>query len=432
MRLPFRSATLLLAAAPALAQGSDDCASATAITGNGPFSCDTTTATTDGLADPVCDFFGNQDIFGDVWFSWTATESGPHAVNLCNLLGDDSKAAVYDGGCGTTVTWCNDDACGLKSQVAFDATQGQTYLIRIGNYADGSPTPVFGDFTIDYAGPTLNPATGNYYQVITENLSWNGASAAAEANLFNGTPGHLVTITDQAELDWILANLTFDRPWIGLFHNTQASDYSEPAMGWQWVTGETSSFFNWSPGEPNNISASGGPEDYCEMFGNGAWNDAEDFHGPTFEYIVEWEGGSIGTNYCQANPNSTSAIGTISASGSASAAADDFTLTAGSLPTQQFGIFITSRSPGFVPNAGGASNGNLCLGGAIGRFFLPSQIKSTGAIGEFSLQLPLTMFPQGAGVVAVMPGETWFFQAWHRDGVGAGSNFTDGLEVTFN
>ena len=169
-----------------------------------------------------------------------------------------------------------------------------------------------------------------------------------------------------------------------------------------------------------------------EMFDNGAWNDAEDFHGPTDEYIIEWEGGSIGTNYCQANPNTTGASGTLSASGSASVAADDFTLTAESLPAQQFGIFITSLTPGFVPNAGGTSNGNLCLGGAIGRFFLPSQIKSTGTTGEFSLQLPLTMFPQGAGVVAVVPGETWFFQAWHREGAGAGSNFTDGLEVTFN
>ena len=217
--------------------------------------------------------------------------SGPHAVNLCNLLGDDSKAAVYDGGCGTTVTWCNDDACS-SSLVAFDAT-GQNYLIRIGNYADGS-TAVFGDFTIDYAGPTLNPATGNYYQVITESLSWNGASAAPRRTC-STDPGHLVpSPIGRARLD--PRDLNFDRPWIGLFHNTQASDYSEPAMGWQWVTGETSSFFNWSPGEPNNISGSGGPEDYCEMFGNGAWNDAEDFHGPTFEYIVEWEGGSIGTN----------------------------------------------------------------------------------------------------------------------------------------
>jgi hypothetical protein len=33
----------------------------------------------------------------------------------------------------------------------------------------------------------------------------------------------------------------------------------------------------------------------------------------------------------------------------------------------------------------------------------------------------------------VVPGETWYFQAWHRDLVGgtATTNFTDGLEVTF-
>ena len=38
------------------------------------------------------------------------------------------------------------------------------------------------------------------------------------------------------------------------------------------------------------------------------------------------------------------------------------------------------------------------------------------------------------GLVAVQPGETWSFQAWYRDTVGgsATSNFSDGLEITFN
>jgi hypothetical protein len=31
-----------------------------------------------------------------------------------------------------------------------------------------------------------------------------------------------------------------------------------------------------------------------------------------------------------------------------------------------------------------------------------------------------------------MAGQTWNFQAWHRDQVGLGSNFTDGLEIQFN
>ena len=38
------------------------------------------------------------------------------------------------------------------------------------------------------------------------------------------------------------------------------------------------------------------------------------------------------------------------------------------------------------------------------------------------------------GLVAVVPGQTWFFQAWHRDTVAgqSTSNFTDAVEMTFN
>ena len=37
------------------------------------------------------------------------------------------------------------------------------------------------------------------------------------------------------------------------------------------------------------------------------------------------------------------------------------------------------------------------------------------------------------GAVAVVAGETWNFQGWHRDAVGgsATSNFTQGVSVTF-
>ena len=139
----------------------------------------------------------------------------------------------------------------------------------------------------------------------------------------------------------------------------------------------------------------------------------------------------IGTNYCMAAANSTGQIGSISAVGSDVAAANNVTLTASNLPTQQFGIFITSMSQAFIPGAGGTSNGNICLGGMIGRYSLPNQIASSGSAGEFSLALDLDQTPQGAMFVSVGSGETWNFQAWYRDPVGVGSNFTDGVEIAF-
>ncbi|MDG1048582.1 MAG: hypothetical protein P8M11_15600 [Planctomycetota bacterium] len=143
--------------------------------------------------------------------------------------------------------------------------------------------------------------------------------------------------------------------------------------------------------------------------------------------------GGIGTNYCSANPNSTGATSGISATGSDQVANNSLTLTASDLPVNSFGFFLTSQTQAQVANPGGSA-GNLCLGGAIGRYVGPGQVLNSGASGAFSLALDLTNTPQPTGGIAVQAGETWSFTTWHRDAVGGNttSNFTDGLEITFN
>ena len=284
MRYTLPAALLLTGVAAA--QGSDTCSTPQAISGIGPHAYDTVGATTDGQPDLLCDFFGNQDIFDDVWFEWTAQDTADHVVSLCGSSGD-SKVAVYSDGCAGLILACNDDACGLISEVTFSAVAGQTYDIRVGNFAAGGGS--IGSFTVAPDIPLQNPSNGHFYRVVDGNLSWIDARAAAETTLFQGIAGHLVTISDQAELDWILANLSPQRPWIGLYHNPNSPNYSEPAGGWEWVTGEPVTFLNWFPGEPNNTSASGGPEDYAEMFGSGEWNDAELNHSFTSQYLIEWD-----------------------------------------------------------------------------------------------------------------------------------------------
>ena len=142
--------------------------------------------------------------------------------------------------------------------------------------------------------------------------------------------------------------------------------------------------------------------------------------------------GTVGTNYCAANINSTGATGSIAAIGSAIASANNLRLEASSLPNSSFGFFLTSTSQGAVANPGGSS-GMLCLGGAIGRYVGPGEILNSGGNGTFSLQLDLTQTPTPVGLVSIQAGETWNFSAWHRDAVGGSttSNFTDGVEVTF-
>lgn len=139
----------------------------------------------------------------------------------------------------------------------------------------------------------------------------------------------------------------------------------------------------------------------------------------------------LGVNYCSTNPNSVGLLGAISASGSNVPANNNVTISASQLAPNQFGIFVTSMNQAFVPFGGGTTNGNICIGGAIGRFNRSGEILSTGMSGSFSLALDLTDIPQGNGSVSVMPGETWNFQAWYRDTGGFESNFTDGLSIDF-
>ena len=140
----------------------------------------------------------------------------------------------------------------------------------------------------------------------------------------------------------------------------------------------------------------------------------------------------IGTNYCSAAVNSTGASGQISALGSDVAADNNVVLTSSSLPQNAFGFFLTGQTQGFTQTPGGSS-GNLCLGGAIGRYVGPGQIQNSGSAGEFSLTLDLTATPQPTGLVSVQAGETWNFTCWHRDAFSGSttSNFTDGLEIQF-
>jgi len=140
----------------------------------------------------------------------------------------------------------------------------------------------------------------------------------------------------------------------------------------------------------------------------------------------------VGTNYCTANVNSTGVAGRLTGSGSASTAANNLTLEASSLPLNAFGYFLTSLTQAVTPNPGG-SQGILCLGGQIGRYTGPGQIKNSGATGSFSLLLNLNQIPTPFGPTTAVVGQVRNFQTWHRDSIGgaATSNFTVGLAVTF-
>lgn len=141
--------------------------------------------------------------------------------------------------------------------------------------------------------------------------------------------------------------------------------------------------------------------------------------------------GTLGSVYCASNPNSTMVNSELVVTGTIVASENRITLTATDLPPSVFGFFITSPAAGMVQPGG--SEGILCLSGAIGRYNQQSQIQFSGALRRMSLTIDLTQTPTPLGTTAVMAGDTWHFQTWHRDTVSGQptSNFSDAVEVGF-
>ena len=162
------------------------------------------------------------------------------------------------------------------------------------------------------------------------------------------------------------------------------------------------------------------------VLGGGAYLVVQSMLHPDGELRGQVDDGTLGTGYCTAEANSTGQPGRIQASGSLVVGDGDLTLSAFGLPPGEMAYFLTSQTSGQVlPLAG--SIGRLCLaGGPLGRFV--DQAGNSGALGSLSIHVDLTRLPL-TPPVAALPGDTWNFQCWHRDG--SGSNFTDAVSLTF-
>lgn len=165
--------------------GSNDlCASATAISGPGPFAYDTNGANTDGPA--ACGNFT-----ADVWYDWTAGSTGPFIVDLCggSSTNTDTEVAVYDtAACVGPLIGCNDDSCGLISHLTFSAVSGNVYKVRIGGYNGHTGT---GTFTMNAAPPPPPNDLCSAPTVIAGSgpFAWNTNSALTDGGTENcGTP----------------------------------------------------------------------------------------------------------------------------------------------------------------------------------------------------------------------------------------------------
>jgi Ca2+-binding RTX toxin-like protein len=132
--------------------------------------------------------------------------------------------------------------------------------------------------------------TGKFYQFVPTGATWAEARDIAANMRVNGVPGHLVTITSQAENDFVFGLTNGTWAWLG------GSDAGSEG-NWKWETGQESgqqfsqveksvngSFQNWSNGEPNNWGAA--KENFATMWGGGKWNDLSG--DAKIGFVVEW------------------------------------------------------------------------------------------------------------------------------------------------
>jgi hypothetical protein len=76
----------------------------------------------------------------NIWYCFTPAVDGMVYVATCGS-GYDTMLAVYDGcWCDPLppLLECNDDSCGLQSEIVFPAIAGQEYLIEVGGYSTQS------------------------------------------------------------------------------------------------------------------------------------------------------------------------------------------------------------------------------------------------------------------------------------------------------
>ena len=135
------------------------------------------------------------------------------------------------------------------------------------------------------------------------------------------------------------------------------------------------------------------------------------------------DAGNLGTNFCLGAPNSTGRGARMLAAGSDRVVDNELTLRAARCPASTAGLFYFGPGQAQAP----FGDGLRCVSGSTARIQPPVV---TSPEGLATRALDLTSGPAAARIV---PGSTWNFQFWYRDGaaMGSGFNTSDGLQVAF-
>jgi hypothetical protein len=128
-----------------------------------------------------------------------------------------------------------------------------------------------------YIGPWSE--YGGHYYTQVDGIDWQTAEQYAVNH-----GGHLVTINNQAEQDFLATTFTDPDLSIGYYRTTPNGD------DWVWTSEQTPGYENWADGEPNN---SDGVEHVAVMNAWGTtdkWNDVEDNYSAIIEVPSPYAG----------------------------------------------------------------------------------------------------------------------------------------------
>lgn len=169
---------------------------------------------------------------------------------------------------------------------------GATILPMVDAAAPDAPLPcVEGDIQ------GIDPASGNCYWV-TYTTTLTGLDAR---NACTDAGGHLVTITTQAESDYVTglavdayeASLaaTPETPVVDYYMGGTDEDALSTEGVFVWITGENFGFVNWREGEPNDNGPGEEGEDcsVLEADNGGTWDDRNCTLAPPYGYVCERE-----------------------------------------------------------------------------------------------------------------------------------------------
>ena len=449
----------------------DDCSTATAISGLGGFLFDNTLATTTAFngGGPPC--FGPaaaalDSIDRDVFFQWTALNAGDYVVDTV-ATGTiwDTKLNVHSGsGCSATCLVSNDDLAplipilggqfvigqALSKVRLFNVSIGDSFLIQTGSWGTQAqagngqlnvaldPCALFPD---DGFEPNDTCATA---AVLPTNIGFSTLLKKESPDVYTIPVPAGATLT--VNLSYA-ASVGFLEVFLGpeLACSDEPTDFtgaidSQTTLDPEFLA-DNAVLGPWTntTGAPQNISLRivdwiGDPIDCVSVSIFASLTGVV----PPPLVLCDPANPHVGGTYTKLN---STVIGTGVESGLRLESTDG--------PPGQFGFFLVSASAGATTPV---FQGILCLSLPIGRYNgvaaasidptlqslgqfdaagVMQNISGTSSTGTgFDVPVLLPNLPAGS----IQPGDTWFFQAWHRDLDGAGassSNFSNVVQVSF-